>query len=280
MAFLSCRRLLPSKRISLPPLSSPRVDGLLTASEAAAARRKCTIVEEEEETLEECELEAKIVRDDSLVLPKTRNPEPHHTLDLALIQGSLTSSKPLIPNTSEGPEATPAPFPVTSQIGTGLSRQGSLRRSETSGSNSGAGSPSTTPPGSTPSSSQGSPARYKLSGTRKSANTRSSPQLFLNQIHEEAEEGSGLGAQGLALDPVDHFPQTSAGAAVIRRLEQRRRFKFHKSRTTSCSSSDASDDEAAASEGGNGGASGSKRPPRPEKTPTPPPSRGNYFHSL
>ena len=83
-------------------------------------------------------------------------------------------------------------FLVASQIGTGLSRQGSLRRSETSGSNSGGGSPCTTPPGSTPSSSQGSPARYKLSaGPRKLANTRSSPQLMLNQIHEEAEDGGG-----------------------------------------------------------------------------------------
>ena len=45
------------------------------------------------------------------------------------------------------------------------------------------------------------------------------------------------------IDPVDNFPQTSAGVAVIRRLEQRRRLKFHKARTTSCSSSDASDDE-------------------------------------
>ena len=81
---------------------------------------------------------------------------------------------------------------MASQIGTGLSRQGSLRRSETSGSNSGGGSPCTTPPGSTPSSSQqGSPARYKLAGTRKLAATRSSPQLMLNQIHEEAEDGGG-----------------------------------------------------------------------------------------
>ena len=69
------------------------------------------------------------------------------------------------------------------------------------------------------------------------------------------------------LDPVDNFPQTKAGAVVIRRLEQRRRLKLHKARTTSCSSSDASDEEAAASEG-------TRRPPRPEKTPTPPPPLG------
>ena len=79
---------------------------------------------------------------------------------------------------------------MASQIGTGLSRQGSLRRSETSGSNSGGGSPCTTPPGSTPSSSQqGSPARYKIAGKHKLAATRSSPQLMLNQIHEETEDG-------------------------------------------------------------------------------------------
>ena len=66
------RRHLPSKKISLPPLlSSPIVEdyrGLLTPSEAMAARRKCTIVEEDdEEDLEEREIEAKIVRDDSVV---------------------------------------------------------------------------------------------------------------------------------------------------------------------------------------------------------------------
>ena len=77
-----------------------------------------------------------------------------------------------------------------------------------------------------------------MTGPRKLANTRSSPQLILNQIHEESEEG-----QHSLIDPVDNFPQTSAGVAVIRRLEQRRRLKFHKARTTSCSSSDASDDE-------------------------------------
>ncbi len=248
----------------------------------AAARRKCTIVAEEDEDEAEAEMEAKmaVVRDDSVVLSRQNSlrsrhsEEAHNNLDLALVHGHF-SSKPLIPLSSEAAasasEATPAPFPLTSQIGTGLSRQGSLRRSETSGSNSGQGSPSTTPPGSTPSSSQGSPARYKLStGTRKLANTRSSPQLILNQIHEEAEDGGTPAGSQLSMDPVDNFPQTSAGAAVIRRLEQRRRFKFHKSRTASCSSSDASDDEAAGT--ASVASAESKRPPRPEKTPTPPPS--------
>ena len=106
----------------------------MTPSEAMAARRKCTIVEEDDEEAYEEEqeiIEAKIVRDDSCVSRSSRSsiPDAHHNLDLAWIQGQLTSSKPLIRIEREGStEATPAPFPVTSQIGTGLSRQGSLRR--------------------------------------------------------------------------------------------------------------------------------------------------------
>ena len=263
--LLSYRRHLPSKRISLPPLSSPMMEGLLTPSEISAARRKCTIVEEDEE--EEVELvKPAAVCDDSGLKTMSRSSStdyPAATLDLASVLFSAGTKPLLPPDASEPIEPTPAPFPQSSQIGTGLSRQNSLRRSETSGSNSGAASPTTTPPGSTPSSSQGSPARYKLGSGRKLANTRSSPQLILNQIHEEAEEG---GAQS-HIDPVlDNFPQTSAGAVVIRRLEQRRKLRLHKSRTTSCSSSDASDDENAGSE-----TRDSKRHPRPEKTPTPPP---------
>ena len=241
------------------------MDGLLTPSEVAAARRKCTIVEEDEEEALEVDVKPAAVCDDSGLKTMSRSSSTDHaaTLDLASVLQNFTTIKPLLPpDASEPSEPTPAPFPVASQIGTGLSRQNSLRRSETSGSNSGAASPATTPPGSTPSSSQGSPARYKLGSGRKLANTRSSPQLILNQIHEEAEEGSG----SVHLDPVDNFPQTSAGAVVIRRLEQRRKMRFHKSRTTSCSSSDASDDENAGSD-----SAVSKRPPRPEKTPTPPP---------
>eukprot|EP00093_Oithona_nana_P012127 12127.XXX_335556_330278_1 [CDS] Oithona nana genome sequencing. len=255
------------KTKNLPPLSSPMMEGLLTPSEVAAARRKCTIVEEDEE--EEVDVKPAAVCDDSGLKTMSRSSStdyPAATLDLASVWQNFTAgTKPLLPpDASEPIEPTPAPFPLASQIGTGLSRQNSLRRSETSGSNSGAASPATTPPGSTPSSSQGSPARYKLGSGRKLANTRSSPQLILNQIHEEAEEG---GAQS-HIDPVlDNFPQTSAGAVVIRRLEQRRKLRLHKSRTTSCSSSDASDDENAGSEN----ARDSKRHPRPEKTPTPPP---------
>ncbi len=117
--------------------------------------------------------------------------------------------------------STPAPFPVTSHIGTGgLSRQGSLRRvggeglaaaaavaspapaaiaasapalssspaSERRASASlprqSSSSPSpSTPPGSTGSSVQSSPARYiKVLSNKKLVSTRSSPQLILNQV--------------------------------------------------------------------------------------------------
>jgi hypothetical protein len=256
-------------------------------------RRKCTIVEEDEEDEEGGTGEIitkKTVCDDSDVLGGRSGSrhsstssladksgyvdnQPGLNLDLGFMPGATATSKPLVAPVGSDSEATPAPFPVASQIGTGgLSRQGSLRKSggETSGSSpaserkSGPGSPST-PPGSTPTSSQGSPARYKLSGSRKIVNTRSSPQLVLNQINEEAEEGRQT-HNVIIIDPVDNFPQTSAGAVVIRRLEQRRKLRLHKARTTSCSSSDASDEEAAASEAG-----GRKRPQVPEKTPTPPP---------
>ena len=80
-----------------------------------------------------------------------------------------------------------------------------------------------------------SPARFKLghtsSGGRKLGGTRTSPQLgpttlpVLNQIHEEreAEEGGGSPCE----DRRQHLG-APAGAAVLRRLEQRRR--LHKVR--------------------------------------------------
>ena len=157
---------------------------------------------------------------------------------------------------------TPTPFPISSQIGTGglsISRQNSLRRSEGGGGPSSGASPSSdrksipsspsTPPGSNVSSNQSSPARYKnYLPNKKLVATRSSPQLVLNQIHEEEVDESGgssassRAASGSQVDPVDSFPQSAAGAAVIRRLELRRR--MHKARTQSCSSSDASDDDS------------------------------------
>jgi hypothetical protein len=121
--------------------------------------------------------------------------------------------------------------------------------------------------------------------------TRSSPQLILKQIHEEAEEGAQVKASAAAsspsargptrvtscpvgpsaseaeaeVDPVDSFPSSAAGMAVIRRLEQRRR--MHKARTqSSCSSasSDASDDDAE-SRGSN--EKKSRTPPLPSARP-------------
>lgn len=159
---------------------------------------------------------------------------------------------------------TPAPFPLTSQIGTGgLSRQGSLRKSggetpsgssPTSERKSVPGSPTTPTGSSATSSTHGSPARFKMTmPNRKLATTRSSPQLVpsapvLNQIHEEAEEGpspaSSISAKDSSVDPLDQFPSTPAGAVVIKRLEQRRRLRLLKARTASCSSSDASDDDS------------------------------------
>ena len=87
-----------------------------------------------------------------------------------------------------GPEvepslATPAPFPPSSQIGTGLSRQNSLRRSGESTSGSSPCSERKSTPGSPGSPTQGhtSPARFKLahstSGSRKLGSSRASPQL-------------------------------------------------------------------------------------------------------
>jgi len=165
-------------------------------------------------------------------------------------------------------QPTPAPFPQSSQIGTGLSRQNSLRRSgesTTSGSSpcserkSTPGSPASSPTTNTPAiSGHSSPARFKLShgppgtgDTRKKLRSGPLPSLgtalpILNQIHEESEEGGnspgedrGLKGPRTTLAPGVGAP---AGAAVLRRLEQRRR--LHKSRTQSCSSSDASDDDS------------------------------------
>ena len=209
---------------------------------------------------------------------------------------------------------TPAPFPISSQIGSGsLSRQGSLNRgrasdrsaatshSSTPNSVSERSSPSS-PPGSNTSSNHSSPVartRINLTGSgggvgigvitstgrqHKLVATRSSPQLIhhatqpaLKEIHEECEEtgtlsgagsvtgspvtiSSGKGAnhgnvESVQIDPrdseplsiVDSFPSTREGAAVIRRLEQRRRLRMHQARATSCSSSEASEDETGSS---------------------------------
>ena len=109
-------------------------------------------------------------------------------------------------------------------------------------------------------SCQSSPARYKMRQTKQLVATRSSPQRMLNQIREEQTEdgktsatagtspaaagpltSAAASAEDPTIDPVDSFPQSAAGAAVLRRLEARRR--LNKTRAASCSSSDASEDE-------------------------------------
>lgn len=146
-----------------------------------------------------------------------------------------------------GPEvepslATPAPFPPSSQIGTGLSRQNSLRRSGESTSGSSPCSERKSTPGSpgSPTAGHTSPARFKLahstSGSRKLGSSRASPQLastsglpVLNQIHEESEEGGGSPYEDRdRRQPPSHLG-APAGATVLRRLEQRRR--LHKVNT-------------------------------------------------
>eukprot|EP00092_Neocalanus_flemingeri_P024644 GFUD01026729.1.p1 GENE.GFUD01026729.1~~GFUD01026729.1.p1 ORF type:complete len:664 (+),score=198.89 GFUD01026729.1:702-2693(+) len=185
------------------------------------------------------------------------SPQLHLDLTLAFAAQRLEDvGEPTLP--------TPAPFPQSSQIGTGLSRQNSLRRSGESTSGSSPCSERKSTPGSpaSPTAGHSSPARFKLSHThsggsgRKLVGARSSPQLgplvmathttlpILNQIHEESEEGGNSPGEDRAVKD-RHVLQgvgAPAGAAVLRRLEQRRR--LHKSRTASCSSSDASDDDS------------------------------------
>ena len=152
---------------------------------------------------------------------------------------------------------TPAPFPQSSQIGTGLSRQNSLRRSGESGTNTSGSSPCSErggTPGSPASPTAGhrwalvsrnfhenadamvcsSPARFKLNcgpGAGRSGKLTAPPRSvlpILNQIHEESEEG-GLspGADG-GHQSGPALPAAPPSTAVLRRLEQRRR--LHKVR--------------------------------------------------
>ena len=202
----------------------------------------------------------------------------------------------------EQPLEAPAPFPTTSNIGLGLrSPRASPLTSPVSShrpassvlplTNSGRTTPSSvsptspstpsSPPGSSP---QGGPVKSRSSlpsSSRVLHVVRSSPQLILNEIFEEAEScsdsESNTGASrtdrlnaGLkhkvsatsvnACGPVSArrpqprassvgpsvFPVRPSGSStsppsLVRRYEQRR--KLAKSRTASCSSSDASDDD-------------------------------------
>ena len=237
--------------------------------------RKISIVEEEEEEEED----VVVVREEQTMPTKGLS---RHSSTSSLVDKSSTSSVRELPVSpqlhldltlafaaqkleeagvggagSEPGLPTPAPFPQSSQIGTGLSRQNSLRRSGESTSASSPASERKSTPGSPGSPTAGkartqssietvlttcfpaghsSPARFKLghtsSGGRKLGGTRTSPQLgptnlpVLNQIHEEreAEEGGGSPCE----DRRQHLG-APAGAAVLRRLEQRRR--LHKVRS-------------------------------------------------
>ena len=209
----------------------------------------------------------------------------------------------------------PAPFPTTSNIGLGLRspRTSPLTSPVTSQraglSGSGRATPaSTTPtsPSTTPSSPGSSPNVMSPTVNSKGRSTlpspnrvlhsvRSSPQLILNEIFEEAESCSdsestsrGDSAMASAKSPGLRIRTTingghrhrqpgrasSAGPSVrpstsppslVRRYEQRR--QLAKARTASCSSSDASDDD---NEG---------RKKRAEKLKTLPPRRDSHDDS-
>lgn len=211
----------------------------------------------------------------------------------------------------------PAPFPTTSNIGLGLrSPRTSPLTSPVTGqrtglSGSGRATPaSTTPtsPSTTPSSPGSSPNVMSPTVNSKGRSTlpspnrvlhsvRSSPQLILNEIFEEAESCSdsestsrGESAMASAKSPGLRIRTTinghrhrhsqssgrasSAGPSVrpstsppslVRRYEQRR--QLAKARTASCSSSDASDDD---NEG---------RKKRAEKLKTLPPRRDSHDDS-
>jgi len=132
-------------------------------------------------------------------------------IDISNLAATLKQAQDAASAEAQQQQATPAPFPVSSQIGTGgLSRQGSLRRaasscssrtqplttssasavqeeaaSQASGVSSSSQSPSTPPgsaQGSAQSSAHASPAKYKVSlNNKKLVSTRSSPQLILKQ---------------------------------------------------------------------------------------------------
>lgn len=208
----------------------------------------------------------------------------------------------------------PAPFPTTSNIGLGLrsprtspltspvtgQRTGLTGSGRATPSSISPTSPSTTPssPGSSPNVlSPNSKGRSTLpSPNRVLHSVRSSPQLILNEIFEEAEscsdsESVSKGESVLASTkspglriraPINnhrHRPShsgraSSAGPSVrpstsppslVRRYEQRR--QLAKARTASCSSSDASDDD------------NESRKKRAEKLKTLPPRKDSHDDS-
>lgn len=206
---------------------------------------------------------------------------------------AATSTKPLETQKSiDQYMEVPAPFPTTSNIGLGLrsprtspltspvtcQRAGILASGRATPASISPTSPSTTlsSPGSSPnvmSPTVNSKTRSTLpSPNRVLHSVRSSPQLILNEIFEEAEscsdsESTSRGeptvtsakSPGLRIRTTinghRHRPSqsgraTSAGPSarsstsppsLVRRYEQRR--QLAKARTASCSSSDASDDD-------------------------------------
>ena len=178
----------------------------------------------------------------------------------------------------------PAPFPHSSNIGLGLrSPRVSPLTSPVTGhrfpvqtmTGSGRTTPASISPASpsTPSSPGSSPTVNNKGGraalpspSRVLHAVRSSPQLILNEIFEEAESDSELGSSG-AKSPGSRYRNgqvtqrtgaqhhsgsravsagpsagpSSSGNLVHRRYEQRR--SLAKTRTASCSSSDASDND-------------------------------------
>lgn len=245
------------------------------------------------------------------------------TPQVSITKLASASSKPLEPQKSVDQfMEVPAPFPTTSNIGLGLrSPRTSPLTSPVTGQRTGiiAGlgsgratpasisptSPSTTPssPGSSPnvmSPTVNSKSRSTLpSPNRVLHSVRSSPQLILNEIFEEAEscsdsESTSRGESAIAsakspglrirttLNGHRHRPSqsgraSSAGPAgpsvrtstsppsLVRRYEQRR--QLAKARTASCSSSDASDDD------------NESRKKRAEKLKTLPPRRDSHDDS-
>ena len=95
--------------------------------------------------------------------PSCSSPQLHLDLTLAFAAQRLQAEED-----GGAVVATPAPFPQSSQIGTGLSRQNSLRRSGESTSGSSPCSERNETPGSPASPTNSSPARWKIAQLRNS----------------------------------------------------------------------------------------------------------------
>lgn len=194
--------------------------------------------------------------------------------------GSCSPKQKVLPPEHPAAMEAPAPFPTTSNIGLGLrSPRVSPLTSPVTGhrfpqqtlTGSGRTTPASISPTSpsTPSSPGSSPTVANKGGraalpspSRVLHAVRSSPQLILNEIFEEAESDSEIGSSGAKSPGLrfrnsqvaqrTHQPgnravsagpsaSSASGNLVHRRYEQRR--ALAKTRTASCSSSDASDND-------------------------------------